>query len=40
MHRMKIILPVVFFLSGVAAGQDSITVEQAVQTSTSNPSGY
>jgi outer membrane protein TolC len=28
---MKIILSVVFFLSSVAAGQDSLTVEQAVQ---------
>ena len=31
MNRMKIFLPVVFLLSGVAAGQDSMTVEQAVQ---------
>jgi outer membrane protein TolC len=28
---MKIIFPVIFFLSGVAAGQDSMTVEHAVQ---------
>jgi outer membrane protein len=31
MNRMKIIFSVIFFLSGVAAGQDSMTVEQAVQ---------
>ncbi|MGA3287275.1 MAG: TolC family protein [Bacteroidota bacterium] len=31
MHRMKIVLFVFFFLGGVAAGQDSMTVEQAVQ---------
>ena len=31
MNRMKIVLSVVFLLSGVAAGQDSMTVEQAVQ---------
>jgi len=31
MNRMKIVLSMVFLLSGVAAGQDSLTVEQAVQ---------
>jgi outer membrane protein len=31
MNRTKIILSIVFLFSGVAAGQDSITVEQAVQ---------
>ncbi len=31
MNRMKIILSAVFFLAGAAAGQDSMTVEQAVQ---------
>ena len=31
MNRMKRVLSVVFLLSGVAAGQDSMTVEQAVQ---------
>jgi outer membrane protein len=31
MNRMKIILPFAFLLSSVAAGQDSLSVEQAVQ---------
>ena len=31
MHRMKIVSLIVLLLSGIAAGQDSLTVEQAVQ---------
>ena len=31
MNRMKIIISAVFFLAGAAAGQDSMTVEQAIQ---------
>ena len=31
MNRMKIVLSIVFLFSGVAVGQDSMTVEQAVQ---------
>ena len=31
MNRLKIVLPILFLLHGVAAGQDSLTVEQAVQ---------